>query len=453
MKKLLICISAIAIVACKEDPKIDYTILSGEFGDTKAKEITLIGGDVEEKIAIDAEGKFLDTLTIKENGFYTLSLGRERANLYLKAGANIAITKDSLGFSFSGVGAKESSYLASKNSNNKKFKGNAQSFYTLDEAAFKEKVNEIKESHKSTLDITEGLDKNFINTELKNLEYDSYAALDQYENAHSYFTKNDTFKTSDNFLPKAFKDLIYNDVNAYKTSSSYQRLAFKSVMDPIYEGLEDYNSITPSDLSTISTIEIPELKNKIVQYLAGMALSPANASLTETYAFLNNNTTDEKVKKELKKGLERAENLVKGKPSPVFVNYENHKGGTTSLSDLKGKYVYVDVWATWCGPCKAEIPSLKKIEKEYHDKNIAFVSTSIDVADSHQKWVDMVNKEELGGVQLMADNDWKSKFVVDYGINGIPRFILIDPQGNIVNADAPRPSNPKLKELFNSLNI
>ena len=62
-----------------------------------------------------------------------------------------------------------------------------------------------------------------------------------------------------------------------------------------------------------------------------------------------------------------------GMPSPIFENYENHKGGTTSLSDFKGKYVYVDVWATWCGPCKREIPSLKKVEAQYHGKNIAFV--------------------------------------------------------------------------------
>ena len=67
-----------------------------------------------------------------------------------------------------------------------------------------------------------------------------------------------------------------------------------------------------------------------------------------------------------------------GKPSPAFEDYENYKGGTTSLADLKGKYVYVDVWATWCGPCIAEIPSLKKLEKQYHGKNIQFVSLSVD---------------------------------------------------------------------------
>ncbi|WP_452221974.1 TlpA family protein disulfide reductase [Lacinutrix salivirga] len=148
-----------------------------------------------------------------------------------------------------------------------------------------------------------------------------------------------------------------------------------------------------------------------------------------------------------------------GKPSPKFTNLENAKGGKTSLSDLKGKYVYVDVWATWCGPCIREIPSLKEVEKEFHDKNIEFVSLSVDDgrgykgdAEAARKgWQEMVKEKELGGVQLHSAEGWKSEFVQGFKINGIPRFILIDPAGNVVDADAPRPSSPKLKTLFNSL--
>lgn len=139
-----------------------------------------------------------------------------------------------------------------------------------------------------------------------------------------------------------------------------------------------------------------------------------------------------------------------GKPSPTF-NYENHAGGTSTLADFKGKYVYIDVWATWCGPCLAEIPHLKKVEADYHDKNIVFVSISIDAKKDHEKWKNMVNQKQLGGVQLFADNDWNSKFVTDYGIQGIPRFILIDPNGNVVEADASRPSSPDLRKKLDAL--
>ena len=147
------------------------------------------------------------------------------------------------------------------------------------------------------------------------------------------------------------------------------------------------------------------------------------------------------------------EAFPKGTPSPSFENYENYKGGTMSLADLKGKYVYVDVWATWCGPCKREIPFLKEVEKKFHDKNITFVSISIDKAKDHEKWKQMIEDKELGGVQLFADSDWNSQFIKDYRISGIPRFILIDPDGNIVSPDAPRPSNPELVKMFESLNM
>ncbi len=140
---------------------------------------------------------------------------------------------------------------------------------------------------------------------------------------------------------------------------------------------------------------------------------------------------------------------LKGTPSPKFTNYENHKGGTTSLDDLKGKYVYVDVWATWCGPCKREIPYLKEVEKEFHGKNIEFVSISIDKIGAHEAWKNMVTEKKLGGIQLFAGDDLQ--FVNDYGIEGIPRFILIDNKGDIINPDAPRPSNPNLTKVLNGL--
>ncbi|MBE9488827.1 MAG: TlpA family protein disulfide reductase [Bacteroidetes bacterium] len=154
------------------------------------------------------------------------------------------------------------------------------------------------------------------------------------------------------------------------------------------------------------------------------------------------------------------EAFPKGSPSPTFESYENFKGGTTSLSDLKGKYVYIDIWATWCGPCKREIPSLKVIEDKYHGKNIEFVSISVDdgrrsgsVEKDHESWEKMVADKELGGIQLFADKAWQSDFIQGYKITSIPRFLLIDPDGNIVSADAPRPSNPKLVEIFEELGI
>ena len=151
--------------------------------------------------------------------------------------------------------------------------------------------------------------------------------------------------------------------------------------------------------------------------------------------------------------------MGKGKASPKFTDYIDVKGGTKSLNSFKGKYVYIDVWATWCGPCIVEIPYLQKLEKEYHNKNIEFVSISTDNPNksggswevAEKKWRNFVKDRQMSGVQLWSGKDFS--FQQAYQITGIPRFILIDPQGNIVNANAPRPSNPDLKTLFTSLGI
>jgi thiol-disulfide isomerase/thioredoxin len=141
---------------------------------------------------------------------------------------------------------------------------------------------------------------------------------------------------------------------------------------------------------------------------------------------------------------------LNGLVSPSF-DYDNYKGGKTKLEDFRGKYVYIDVWATWCAPCRAEIPFLKKLEEKYHQKNIVFVCLSIDQVKDIEKWKTLIKDKELGGVQVLADNDWNSQFVKDYYISGIPRFILVDPNGKIVKADAPRPSSPTIETEFDSL--
>ena len=151
--------------------------------------------------------------------------------------------------------------------------------------------------------------------------------------------------------------------------------------------------------------------------------------------------------------------MAKGNASPKFEGYADFKGGQKSLDSFKGKYVYIDVWATWCGPCIREIPSLKSLEKEFHNKNIEFVSISTDESRrsggsweaAEKKWKDFVKEKQLSGVQLWAGQDFS--FQQAYQISGIPRFILIDPQGNIVDANAPRPSDPRLKSLLNSLEM
>ncbi|TYA71980.1 TlpA family protein disulfide reductase [Seonamhaeicola marinus] len=267
--------------------------------------------------------------------------------------------------------------------------------------------------------------------------------------------------------------------NGYNINLTLDTKEFDETIAYTGEGAESSNylakktlleeaSLTPGLLD----LEEDKFKAKISEIKVSFSELLNNSKNLDSIIVANENLNLEKMEEGLlaiynqQKAMASQFEKFVGQPSPTFVNYENYKGGTTSLSDLKGKYVYVDVWATWCGPCKREIPFLKEVEHNYEGKNIEFVSISVDngrgfkgetqeekFAASKEGWRKMIADLEMGGTQLFSDKAWESDFVQGFEIRGIPRFILIDPNGNVVNANAPRPSSPKLIELFNELNI
>jgi len=143
-------------------------------------------------------------------------------------------------------------------------------------------------------------------------------------------------------------------------------------------------------------------------------------------------------------------NTGEGSPGVDFT-YKDIKDNDVSFTDFRGKIVYIDVWATWCAPCKQEIPFLKELEEEFKGEDIVFVSISLDKPNVHKKWKKFVKEQELTGIQLFADNAFDSKIAKDYKISAIPRFMLFDKQGIIINADAQRPSDPDLKAILRDL--
>ena len=133
---------------------------------------------------------------------------------------------------------------------------------------------------------------------------------------------------------------------------------------------------------------------------------------------------------------------------PFDFTFPDREGNDVSLSDFVGSVVYVDVWATWCGPCVAEIPHLIEIEEEYVDQNITFLGVSVDT-DS-VAWTNFIDEKELHGVHINT-GAWNTQMMDDYAINGIPRFMVFDANGKVVDLDAPRPSSDELRPLFDGL--
>lgn len=447
MKKILPLIAALAIFSCKTEPKVDYVLLSGKIENQKGDKVNISGNDFKQEIKLNEDGSFADTLRVEAPGYYSLIHGRERTSLYAQAGDELNVTLDAAKFDetlkYEGKGAEKNNYLAAKFLANEDF--DFKEVYSNEEADFLKAIGDAKTKMEETLTNAKGLSDDFIATEKENINYEYLANLSRYPSYHPYFAKKENFEPSKDLL-NPLKDIDFDNEKDFSLYESYKEIATGHHMKSIYT-----DSLIIDNVSALKNLKSQGLKNALAGQLEYF-ISPSNKDAEKLYNNLLAISSNEDFKEKLHEKYNKVKNLITGKASPKF-DYENHKGGKTKLDDLKGKYVYIDVWATWCGPCIGEIPSLKKVEKQYHDKNIEFVSISIDTEKAYETWKKMVVDKELGGVQLIADNAWKSKFVTDYAIDGIPRFILIDPEGNIVNADAPRPSDPKLVALFDELKI
>jgi thiol-disulfide isomerase/thioredoxin len=109
------------------------------------------------------------------------------------------------------------------------------------------------------------------------------------------------------------------------------------------------------------------------------------------------------------------------------------KGNEFKLSSLKGKYVLVDFWASWCVPCRAENPFLLKAYKELKEKNFEIVGVSLD--DKRESWLNAVTTDNLPWTQVSDVKGFKTEVAVRFGISAIPQNVLIDPQGRVIAKD------------------
>ena len=227
-----------------------------------------------------------------------------------------------------------------------------------------------------------------------------------------------------------------------------------------YYKKKDQAGMDKIDAAFDKLTEQKNIKNK--QYLKDNPSSPIAMFVLKQYAGYDINADDvepmflalpEQLRaspagKDMTDKLETAKKTGIGKMAMDFTQNDT-LGNPVSLSSFRGKYVLIDFWASWCGPCRQENPNVVKAFNAYNSKGFTVLGVSLDQPTAKDKWMKAIHDDKLTWTQVSDLKYWKNDVAVQYGIQAIPQNFLIDPQGKIVGKNLRGEAlNKKLAELF-----
>ena len=174
------------------------------------------------------------------------------------------------------------------------------------------------------------------------------------------------------------------------------------------------------------------------------------ADVEAMYASLSPKFKDSRSGKSIENSIQARKITAIGKTAPDFTQPDT-LGKLVKLSDLRGKYVFVDFWASWCGPCRAENPNLVKSFNRYKEKGFTVLGVSLDQPGKKDAWLAAIHKDNLTWTQVSDLKFWDNEAAVLYGIKGIPASLLLDPDGKIIAKDLRGAElDKKLSEVFSN---
>jgi len=388
------------------------------------------------EFAIQKDGSFNGKITIPEPVFGEAKIMNDRRPvypfpLYITPGATLKLTIGEKGVVYEGDLKKENEFLS--NLRQEILKGFFKYFNSNDFSDL-QKIDALRENSLAIVSNAQFEEefKQFVEYWLtytyQSLQYKIIAKADVEitdlpEEVLAFIKETGSEKFSSSAVMGTLDWRSFLD-NYFKVQNKY----LKSNSDELIERFAQIKNTFVKDRYALY------LSNKLINSRDGMD-GTCRKQVESLVSFVQNENTKtgmDSLLVQLSKSEAEYKHLLKGQPAPGFT-FEDVNGNMVSLSDFKGKYVFLDVWNIFCGPCIQQIPYIKRYEEELKDKNIEFVAVTCDREEDKQKWRDFVVKNELVGHQLIMDKGRDSEFLMDYAIKGFPTFIIIDPDGNMVN--------------------
>lgn len=408
-------------------------------------EVMLLESDSEElKILIDGNGVGVLPLKNRKKGYVSLYYGPYSRLVWIDPNSDIRIDFDGAtfakGVTFEGSTAQINDYL-----NKSELQEIMIDDCKLDEPAFMAKADSLLNENLRKLNEAQ-LPLQFVEMEKKRLTYFTYSAFTFYPEFYPRFSGDTTYAASKVYLDKV-KELW--------------------VMDASCMDIKEYTDFLKNAIPLLARKEFPDLSPAIDRNIAFAEKNMDNGPIAEyaihsyIYAYIKRNgladldkyretynrlVKDPQRKKSMEDLVQKWERIQPGNPSPDFVATDVN-GKKYTLADFKGKYVYIDNWATWCGPCIKEAPFVQELEELYKEKDIYIVSLSCDA--DRGAWEKHMAKDNKEGIQIILDEG--STFLEDYMIVGIPHFLMLDKEGKILNAQMSRPSDPATRAYLDKL--
>ena len=400
--KFILCLIIFLVSSCLN---INKTQISGNISNPKEDIISFSSIGLKEEItfktSINSKGHFQLSFNLDTPTYFNILHGNESSKMFINPNDNIKLKLNTNEFdeSISYSGSAASNFLSEKYLLIENYNFYNENYFLQDSIKYIESINKFRKLLRKKLNSINN--KDFILKEETSIN----EMLDYYLNKQKEISN----------LPFEQKKYLLNEYNFKSTIN---------IFDSLYSlDLKKFNEFTNNYFLTLNS------------YLEDI----------NDYEFTNSKINEvNKYLSSWKKRKVQLENIPKEGEDFIDFTYPDINNNLISLSDFKGNLVYIDVWASWCGPCKKEIPSLKKLEYDFKDKNLTFLSISVD--ENKEDWTSMVIKKKLGGIQLWA-NGW-SEITDYYAIFSIPRFILISKEGKIISNNAPRPSSDEIIELL-----